>query len=205
MEAILTQGGEATTSASPVVASLSPAITVSVEDMALVTRCIAGESKAFNELTEKYSPLLLNLLKKMLRDEHRALDAVQDVLVKLWEKRERFSSFRGDCKLSTWLSRIAINTATNIMRGNKRKIDGVRLTKMKPVIESPESELIREENFKAIQEAMEEVPEHLRTVLLQSDESYEDIAARLGLSPGAVRGSLYRARQAFKAALERRG
>jgi RNA polymerase sigma-70 factor, ECF subfamily len=204
MEAI-SQGGKAITSASPVVASLAPAIVVSAEDMALVTRCIAGESKAFNELTEKYSPLLLNLLKKMLRDEHRALDAVQDVLVKLWEKKERFSSFRGDCKLSTWLSRIAINTATNIMRGNKRKIDGVRLTKMKPVIESPESELIREENFKAIQEAMEEVPEHLRTVLLQSDESYEDIAARLGLSPGAVRGSLYRARQAFKAALERRG
>lgn len=181
------------------------AATVNQEDAALVARCVSGDSKAFNELSEKYTPLLLNLLRKMLKDEHRAWDAVQDVLVKLWEKKERFQSFRGDCKLSTWLSRIAINTATNIMRSNKRttRVDGERLTNMRQKIDTPETELVREEIFGAIERAMSAVPEHLRTILLHSDASYEELAAKFGLSPGAVRGSLYRARQAFREAFEK--
>lgn len=181
-----------------------PAFTPNPEELRIVAQCIAGEPQGFALLHEKYSGLLACVLRKMLRDEHRVADVLQDVFVRLMEKRERFSSFRGDSKLGTWLTRIAINIATTMMKKSKKMPDGIKLTKKRMPITPPDVECERVETFEKIDRAISEVPEDLRKLLLQDESlSYGEIATILGLTENQVRGGLYRARQMFRVAFER--
>ena len=175
------------------------------EDLAIVQRCIAKDAQAFTRLHEKYSPLLASVLRKYFRnDEHRVADAIQDVFVRLMEKPERFSSFRGDSKLGTWLTRIAINIGTTLIKKARKTPDGVRLTKRRTPVTPPDVEVSRGETFARIEAAMAQVPEDLRKLLMQDEsKSYAEVAAELGLTENQVRGGLYRARQMFRAAYEK--
>ena len=190
------------------VANVASVSVVDAEDVALVARCIAKEPEAFTRLHAKYSPLLASVLRKYFKnDEHRVADAIQDVFVRLMEKPERFSSFRGDSKLGTWLTRIAINIGTTLMKKARKTPDGVRLTRIRTTYSPasrPDVELSRSETFARIEAAMNEVPEDLRKLLMLDEElSYAEMAAQLGLTENQVRGGLYRARQMFRAAYEK--
>lgn len=185
--------------------AVTPPVVVDEEDLAIVKGCQASDHRAFAKLHEKYSPLLASVLRKMFKnDEHRVADAMQDVFVRLYEKPERFSSFRGDSKLGTWLTRIGINIATTLMKKSKKTPDGVRLTKRRTPITPPDVELERSETFDHIEKAISEVPEDLRKLLLQDETlSYAEVAMVMGLTENQVRGGLYRARKLFREAFEK--
>lgn len=190
------------------VANVATVSVVDAEDLALVKLCIDRDAQAFTRLHDKYAGLLTSVLRKYFKnDDHRTADAVQDVFVRLVEKPERFSSFRGDSKLGTWLTRIAINIATTVMKKARKTPDGERLTKLRLThspAPRPDIELARTETFARIEAAMSEVPDDLRKLLMMDEElSYADMAAQLGITENQVRGGLYRARQVFRAAYEK--
>lgn len=197
------------TNVAPVVAATvavtPPVVVVDEEDLAIVRGCEKSDAKSFTRLYEKYSPLLASVLRKMFKnDEHKVADAMQDVFVRLYEKPERFSSFRGDSKLGTWLTRIGINIATTLMKKGKKTPDGVRLTKRRTPVAPPDVECERVETFAKIDQAISEVPEDLRKLLLQDESlSYSEVALTLGLTENQVRGGLYRARKIFREAFEK--
>lgn len=175
------------------------------EDAIIVERCLRGDARAFGELHEKYAPLLVSVLRKLLKDEHKAHDVVQETFIRLLDV-ERFKSFRGDCKLSSWLTTIAVNTGKNLLRSKKRdaKIDGERLTKLRSEITPPDVELEQDEATSKIQSALAKLPEDVRKIVLLSQEkSYDEICSELGITSGQLRGTLYRARQELRHVLEK--
>jgi RNA polymerase sigma-70 factor, ECF subfamily len=91
--------------------------TPAAEDPALVRRAIAGDSKAQTQLFATHTPMLYRIAFKVLRNRENAEDAVQDTWCRAYSK---LHTFEGRSSLSTWLTRIAINSALMIRRRNKR-------------------------------------------------------------------------------------
>ena len=69
-----------------------------------------GETVAFDDLVRRHESRVLRLCSRILGDVDAALDAAQETFVKAWRALDRF---QGDAKISTWLTRIAINQCRN--------------------------------------------------------------------------------------------
>jgi RNA polymerase sigma-70 factor, ECF subfamily len=87
------------------------------EDLTLIQRAVAGESEAQTRLFATHTPRLYRVALNVLRNKEDAEDAVQDT----WHRAySRLHTFEGRSSISTWLTRIAINSALMIRRRNKR-------------------------------------------------------------------------------------
>jgi RNA polymerase sigma-70 factor (ECF subfamily) len=100
----------------PPSAGEKPTPATAVEDPALIQRAVAGDSEAQTRLFATYTPRLYRVALKVLRNKEDAEDAVQDTWRKAYSK---LHTFEGRSSISTWLTRIAINSALMIRRGNK--------------------------------------------------------------------------------------
>lgn len=89
------------------------------EHQDLIQQAIAGESEAQTRLFTIYTPRLYRIAFNVLRNKEDAEDAVQDSWSRAYTK---FRSFEGRSSLSTWLTRIVINSALMIRRKNKRQV-----------------------------------------------------------------------------------
>ena len=85
------------------------------EDLVLCADVLAGNSRSFAVLAEKYRKRIFSLGYGFFRNPDDAEDFLQDVLVKVYVS---LASFRGESRFSTWLMRVAYNTAIN---SKKRK------------------------------------------------------------------------------------
>ncbi len=159
-------------------------------------------SPEFGELYEEHARGVYYLALRFLGDPALAEDAAHDVFLKAWRK---FSSFRGDATVRTWLYRITINHCQNLVQSwHHRHMltqveDGVWETTASAG-ESPLRVLETKELGEAIQNTLRDLPEEYRLLLLLvADEklSYEEVAELTEQTADAVRGKLHRARKAF--------
>ena len=88
-----------------------------VRDRALVERAVAGDLDAFNQLVALYQDYLFALVVRVVNDRDSAADAVQEAFFSCYRNLDRF---RGD-SFRSWLTRIALNAATDILRYRKRR------------------------------------------------------------------------------------
>lgn len=88
-------------------------------DIKLVNRSKAGDTFAFRDLVNAYKDVSLTLACSVLKDTTLAEDAVQTAFIKVFEK---LKTFRQDSKFSTWLYRIVINTAYNLLKQQKNHL-----------------------------------------------------------------------------------
>jgi RNA polymerase sigma-70 factor (ECF subfamily) len=176
-------------------------------DARLVERVQRGDRHAFDLLVEKYQHRIRALVSRYVRDPDDIQDVVQDAFIKAYRAMPRF---RGDSQFYTWLYRIAINTAKNFLVARSRRppasdVDvadaeyhggGEALTD----IDTPENSLAGEQLRAAVFEALEALPEDLRTAvsLREFDGlSYEEIAQIMDCPVGTVRSRIFRAREAI--------
>jgi RNA polymerase sigma-70 factor (ECF subfamily) len=167
-----------------------------------------GDRSAFDLLVAKYQHKILNLVMRYVKDPSEALDVAQEAFLKAYRAAP---SFRGESAFYTWLYRIAINTAKNYLVAARRRPAAVdvdfadteqfeTLTKQSD-IDTPERLALTEEIGSAIEAAIQELPEELRTaILLREIEgmSYEEIAATMDCPVGTVRSRIFRAREAIE-------
>ncbi|MDP0563500.1 MAG: RNA polymerase sigma factor RpoE [Candidatus Endonucleobacter sp. (ex Gigantidas childressi)] len=176
-------------------------------DLQLVERVQGGDKRAFDLLVIKYQHRVLGLVGSYLNDFQEVQDVSQEAFIKAYRAIARF---RGDSTFYTWLYRIVVNTAKNhlVSRSRKQKNSGddvydesvsdtiASLT----VIDSPESNLCRDEVEEVIHGAIKSLPEELRTaVMLREFDglSYDEIAEVMECPVGTVRSRIYRARAAI--------
>jgi RNA polymerase sigma-70 factor (ECF subfamily) len=167
-----------------------------------------GDRSAFDLLVAKYQHKILNLVMRYVKDPSEALDVAQEAFLKAYRAAP---SFRGESAFYTWLYRIAINTAKNYLVAARRRPIAVdvdfedaeqfeALTKQSD-IDTPERLALTEEIGSAVEAAIQELPEELRTaILLREIEgmSYEEIAATMDCPVGTVRSRIFRAREAIE-------
>ncbi|MEO6081084.1 MAG: RNA polymerase sigma factor RpoE [Steroidobacteraceae bacterium] len=181
---------------------------VDTGDIGLVQRVQRGDKSAFDLLVRKYQHKVIKLVTRYMRDPADAEDVAQEAFIKAYRA---LPQFRGDSAFYTWLYRIAINTAKNaIVSRDRSPIDfdldlqnieesnSMQLRLADP--ETPESLLQTEEIRTTVNQAIDALPEDLRTaIVLRELEglSYEDIAQAMECPVGTVRSRIFRAREAI--------
>lgn len=81
----------------------------------------AGNQKAINLIYENYADALFGVIKKILKDDAIAEDALQESFIKIWKKGKTYDPTKA--KLFTWMYRIARNTAIDKYRSTSSKIE----------------------------------------------------------------------------------
>jgi len=176
-------------------------------DQQLVDRVLAGNKQAFDLLVLRYQHRVAALIGRFVQDSQEVEDVAQEAFIKAYRA---LPLFRGDSAFYTWLYRIAVNTAKNYLVARNRRPPGSDLeveeaeaTELGSVlrqIENPEGQLATEKLKQAINEAIEQLPEDLRTAFTLrefSGMSYEDITEVMDCPVGTVRSRIFRAREAI--------
>jgi len=181
-------------------------------DAALVKRVQQGDKQAFNLLVLKYQTKIVNLVMRYIRDPDEANDVAQEAFLKAYRALPRF---RGDSAFYTWLYRIAVNTAKNYLVAAKRRPVEYDLDLQDPEqydmqarlkdIDSPERVIMKDEVQQTIDEAIQDLPEDLRTAIILRElegMTYEEIAETMECPVGTVRSRIFRAREAISKRIE---
>ena len=123
----------------------------------------------------------------ILRNDADCADALQDAVMKAWEKR---SSLRDPSSFKTWITRILINVCYDTQRRNRRTIPLDSVQEQSVSVPDPE-----------LAEALATLPDKLRiplVLVLSEGLTYEEAAKTLHLTAATVRGRIYRARKQLK-------
>lgn len=164
-----------------------------LRDEALAERSQRGDRLAFAALAERYQTVLYNLSLRMLDDPDDARDATQAALVKAFFSIKSFDPSRS---FYSWLYRIGMNECFNHLRRTKGRTE---LDETQHVDRSqPAEEFAREELRVIVREALRQLPEAERTVVILRhylDRSYREIAEILQLPETTVKSRLYEARR----------
>jgi len=176
-------------------------------DQALVERVQQGDKRAFDILVMKYQSRVVKVITRYLRDPVEALDLAQEAFIKAYRA---LPNFRGESAFYTWLYRIAINTAKNhvVAQGRRPPMDDVEASEAEffegpsalKDTSTPESMVLRDEIEQVVFEAIEALPEDLKTAITLrelEDMSYEEIADVMNCPIGTVRSRIFRAREAI--------
>ena len=177
-----------------------------LEEEDLIKRVREGDSEAFREIVERYHKRVYSIACGILQDREKALDAAQEVFIKVFRSIE---SFRSDSSLYTWLYRITINVCIDLQRKSKRtsfvlfseaqneddKTGPERFEEKNSP--NPQEELLKKELKAVTNKAILSLsPEHRAVIILREIEgfSYKEIARVLNCSEGTVMSRLHYAR-----------
>lgn len=157
----------------------------------LVRRARAGEERAIRQLYERHAPRVYALVRRIAGDDALAEDWAQEAWVRALQALPKF---RGDARFSTWLHRIAVNSALHGKRWHARRRDReVDVAIELPVAPGVDRTLLRDR----IEAALDGLPLGMRHVLVLHDvEGYthEEIASMLGVTAGTSKSQLFKAR-----------
>ena len=184
----------------------------------LVEAARAGNGAAFEAIMRRHNRLLFRTARAILKDEAEAEDAVQEAYIKAFSK---LSTFAGKASLSTWLVRITVNEALSRRRGGSRRFEMDEFDELQDLgaekggsalgaadqRDTPESCAARGEIRRLIEQAIDELPQHFRTVfVLRAVEEFSvaETASCLDIPQDTVKTRFHRAKQALRQALDRR-
>lgn len=175
-----------------------------VRDRALVAAALEGNLDAFNRLVELYQDTLYGICVRVVGDRDTAGDAVQEAFFSAYRNLARF---RGD-SFRSWLTRIALNAATDILRNRKRRPadpfpewEDEAWQPPADDSESPERTAIGRQRTRVIAHAMSLITEDQRKAILLYDiqgYDYQEIAEMTGVSLGTVKSRIHRGRLALR-------
>ena len=177
----------------------------------LVERCRgSADDAAFAELVRRYQRPVFRLAVSILGQPFApdAEDVAQDVMVRV---HHALRSFRGDAKFSSWLYRVAFNTALNAkarVRYRAPHVSDEVLATRPSEDRRPDDRLQDERRRRAIQECVDELPEVYQSALRLHywlGASMSEIAEMLDAPENTVKSYLHRARQLLHAQLTQRG
>ncbi|MCA9038944.1 MAG: sigma-70 family RNA polymerase sigma factor [Planctomycetaceae bacterium] len=179
---------------------------MTVDDQQLIEHFLQGDAAAFDQLVLRYQDRLFNTLLRMFNSEQDALDAAQEAFVQAFQKLD---TFQGKSQFYSWLCRIAINNVLSQKRKRKVATASLDSAREKAGIEPdddnrenrPSHQLETSENQSAIQQALNELPEDQRTVIVLKEIDglkYEEIAEILDCPVGTVRSRIHRARSELR-------
>lgn len=169
------------------------------EDPYYIRMILSGDTEAYRGLVEKHQDLVYTIVHRIISSAEEAEEVAQDVFVKAYSK---LSGFKGDAKFSTWLYRIAYNTAVSHTR--KRKIEFLAMDE--EVIGNHSEEdvqqevmgLSTEEQNKLIKKALAILPRTdnlMITLFYYHGKDIEEISEIVGLTQSNVKVKLFRIRK----------
>lgn len=180
-------------------------------DRDLVERCRGRDAAAFDEVVDRHKAKIYNYLYRMMGNAADAEDLTQEVFVRLYTSLD---SFRSQASLNTWLFRIAGNLCIDHFRRSRKhravafsldepldrdtpEAGGSQTHEVADLTYEPHRVAERAETAQQIQQALQQLPEKLRAVLILHDVEgmpYEEIAQVVACPLGTVKSRLFNAR-----------
>jgi RNA polymerase sigma-70 factor, ECF subfamily len=179
----------------------------------LVARARNRDEAAVRTLIRQNNQRLFRLARSIMRNDTEAEDVVQESYVRAFT---RLDEFRGEARLSTWLTRIVLNEAYGRLRRRRTtapfegaeaaQAAAAQIIPFPTPQADPERTMAQHEINQILEHAIDALPEAFRVVLvarLVEEMSIEETAELLDLKPETVKTRLHRARALLRADLER--
>lgn len=171
-------------------------------ETALILKAQGGDRNAYGEIVRQHHSGVVGVIYRMCGDADLAQDAAQEAFLRAWV---HLPSYHPGTSLRSWLYRIAINAAHDVLRRDARiaGADFEALSLPDPQA-GPEAALLQKERSAAVQQAILALTEASRFVLVLREYgglSYQEIAATLDIPLGTVMSRLNYARQQLKQTL----
>ncbi|MCR5613106.1 RNA polymerase sigma factor [Treponema sp.] len=174
-------------------------------DSELVKTTLEGDSKSFARLMTLYKKRIVALGMSFFKNISDTEDFVQEVFLKAYTK---LNTFRGDSLFSTWLTRIAYNTAYNSINRRNEYVPLSDDSLLKDPSDTPEEAQIRRLTCESIREAIKELPEQYAVCLdmyFFYDIPHAEISNITGLPVNTIKSHIFRAKKILRDKLIERG
>ncbi|GGA74714.1 RNA polymerase sigma factor [Neiella marina] len=181
-------------------------------DHKLVERVQQGDKRAFDLLVHKYQHKVANLIARYVKNPAEVQDVAQEAFIKAYRA---IGNFRGESAFYTWLYRIAVNSAKNYLVSQGRRPPAADVDaqdaefyeggEVLHEVATPEREALSDEIRQVLFDAIETLPDDLRTAITLRElegMSYEDIAGVMECPVGTVRSRIFRARETIDKRLQ---
>jgi len=178
----------------------------------LVRRAVRKEEGAIRTIIQMHNRRLYRVARSIIRDDAEAEDVLQEAYLHAFAN---MAGFRGDSRLSTWLTRIVANEALQRLRrqplrgmpvhdARSRGAQVIPFPGAAQQSDDPERTMAQREICQLVERAIDALPQEFRTVLVArvlEGMSIEETAESLGIKPETVKTRLHRARGLLKGAL----
>ena len=174
------------------------------DDLLIVSQVVCGQKDLFRLLIRRYERAVYGMGLSFFRNEEDASDFVQEVFLKAYRNLSRFE---GRSRFSTWLYKIAYNSAIN---GVNRKKEYQSLAEevtysLVSDLETPENILLRKAAKQAVLEALKDLPERYRVcvdMFFFYDLSYQEIEVITGIPVNTIKSHVFRAKKILREKLK---
>jgi RNA polymerase sigma-70 factor (ECF subfamily) len=186
-----------------------------VSDEQLLSRARSGDQGAFGELCVRYTGMLKQRILRIVRNREDAEDVLQETLLSAYR---HLDTFRGTCRVSTWMTTIGINTSLMILRKRRsmrevisEQVSGGGQTFESPEFRdpglNPEQRYIAEQTIDKWCSMMRRLPAHIRTVMdlyCLKELRLKDAAAILSITEATAKSRVFRGRKRLRRSLSTR-
>jgi RNA polymerase sigma-70 factor (ECF subfamily) len=170
------------------------------DDLFIVDQIVSGRKELFRILAQRYEKPVYGMGLSFFRNAEDAADFVQEVFLKSFRS---LAGFQGRSRFSTWLYRIAYNTAVNSLRRSKDYRGPVAqgFPREEADGETPERLSIRAAVAEAVREAVQDLGEERRIcvdLFFFYDQSYQEIEAITGFPVNTIKSHVFRAKKLLR-------
>ena len=179
-----------------------------VSEAQLVATAQHGEPAAYAELCRRHREKVFRTVLRIIGNVDDAEDALQDAWMRAFI---HIRSFDGRASFSTWMTRIAINSALSVLRKRRKQKefslddsvdpDNLRLMQLRELSSNPEERCIETERQRLVRQAVRRLPSKLRAaieILESQDGSMHELAMVAGVSVPTLKSRLMRARRRLR-------
>ncbi len=174
----------------------------------IINQIIAGDTKAFAILVERYKDLVYTLAIRMLNNREEAEEVAQDTFIKIYKSLQ---SFKGNSKVSTWIYKVTYNTCLDRIKKNQRQMQEVAIDEFTEhqvkTLEDALDALEKKEFQQTVQECLQQLPSEdsfLLTLYYFEDLSLEEISKIVNKEANTVKVKLFRSRKKLASLLKHR-
>ena len=153
--------------------------------------------KAFEKMISEHEGLLHKVCRIYASADADRQDLFQEIVIQLWGAYPRF---RGDSKFSTWLYRIALNTAISDLRKQKKHIRSMEPEKLPTEIQDIQYNKDKEEKIQQLYRAISQLTEIERAIVMLylEDRSYDEMEDILGINQNNLRVKMNRIKEKLR-------
>ncbi|WP_243367819.1 RNA polymerase sigma factor [Microvirga solisilvae] len=185
-----------------------------LDEADLVAHALAGAPQAFRTIMQRHNRRLYRVARGIVGSDADAEDVLQEAYVRAFA---HLSEFKGESRLSTWMTRIVINESLGRLRRERDLVDlsildqpqegqsKVLIFPGAPDPSDPEADAGRAQLRRLLEHAVDALPQEFRSVFMMreiEEMSIEETAAQLGIKPATVKTRLHRARRLLRHALD---
>jgi RNA polymerase sigma-70 factor (ECF subfamily) len=158
----------------------------------LLQQLIEGDAEAFRDIYELYQDKIFAFAYKLTKSKENADDIVQEVFIKLWQRREQI---KVELNFGAYLKKMTQNQVYDFLKkvSRDRSLQEKIKQKLNALQNKTEEDLLAKELEKAYTEAIENLPQQRKLVYRLSREedlSYDEIAERLNISRHTVHNQM---------------